>query len=119
MTNDQYKPLRPSYSVPSTEYSVRSTASQQRMHPSPLTPHHSLPIRHSSFVIRHCLCIVQVLLFATLAIADPPDSVLQIERDRIAVIAKASEAFIAVFANEGNGGGSGVVISPDGYALTN
>src|SRR4029079_3921354 len=26
---------------------------------------------------------------------------------------------VAVFANEGNGGGSGVVISPDGYALTN
>ncbi len=51
--------------------------------------------------------------------AAPPESVLQIERERIAHIAQASSAFVAVFANEGNGGGSGVVISPEGYALTN
>src|SRR6478672_3200994 len=69
------------------------------------------------------VCIAAPLLASlshpTVSFADPPDSVLQIEQQRIAAIAKASEAFIAVFANEGNGGGSGVVISPDGYALTN
>jgi serine protease Do len=70
-------------------------------------------IGHWSLVIGHLLFV------ATLATAGPPDEVLQIEQQRIAAIAKASEAFIAVFANEGNGGGSGVVISPDGYALTN
>jgi len=64
-------------------------------------------------------CIGHLLLVATIASAAPPESVLKIERDRIAAITKASEAFVAVFANEGNGGGSGVVISPDGYALTN
>jgi S1-C subfamily serine protease len=62
--------------------------------------------------------IVAALLNAS-AWAEPSEQVLKFERDRIAAIAKASQAFVAVFANEGNGGGSGVVISPDGYALTN
>ncbi len=41
------------------------------------------------------------------------------EAERIAAIAKASPTFVAIYAKEGQGGGSGVVISPDGYALTN
>jgi S1-C subfamily serine protease len=76
-------------------------------------------IGHWSLVIGHSIAIGHLFIAATVSFADPPDSVLQIEQQRIAAIAKASEAFIAVFANEGNGGGSGVVISPDGYALTN
>jgi serine protease Do len=48
-----------------------------------------------------------------------PAAVLSAEQQRIAAIAKASKSAVAVFANGGNGGGSGVVISPDGYALTN
>jgi S1-C subfamily serine protease len=51
--------------------------------------------------------------------ADVPQSVLDAEKVRIAAIAKATKTAVAVFANEGNGGGSGVVISPDGYTLTN
>src|SRR5438067_1692381 len=51
--------------------------------------------------------------------ADVPQSVLDAEQARIVGIQKAVKTAIAVFANEGNGGGSGVVISPDGYALTN
>lgn len=70
-------------------------------------------IGHWSLVIGH------LFIAAMVCLADPPDSVLRIEQQRIAAIAKASEAFVAVFANEGNGGGSGVVISSDGYALTN
>jgi len=77
---------------------------------------HSSFFRHSSFVIRHY--VLAILLCAS-ALAAPPEEVLRIERDRIASISRASEAFVAVFANEGNGGGSGVVISPDGFALTN
>jgi serine protease Do len=46
-------------------------------------------------------------------------SVLSSEQQRIGAIAKACKSAVAVFANGGNGGGSGVVISPDGYALTN
>jgi S1-C subfamily serine protease len=52
-------------------------------------------------------------------LADVPQSVLDAEKARIAAISKATKTAIAVFANEGNGGGSGVVISPDGYTLTN
>ena len=63
-----------------------------------------------------------VLLASLLRLApaqDVPASVLSSEQQRIAAIAKASKSAVAVFANGGNGGGSGVVISPDGYALTN
>ena len=48
-----------------------------------------------------------------------PDAVLQAEQQRIAAVAKAVPSAVAVFANEGQGGGSGVVITPDGYALSN
>jgi S1-C subfamily serine protease len=51
--------------------------------------------------------------------ADVPQSVLDAEKSRIAAIQKAVKTAVAVFANDGNGGGSGVVISPDGYCLTN
>ncbi len=52
-------------------------------------------------------------------LAEVPPAVLDAEQARIAAIAKAVKPTVAVFANEGKGGGSGVVISPDGYALTN
>jgi S1-C subfamily serine protease len=48
-----------------------------------------------------------------------PQPVLDAESARIAAIQKAVKTAVAVFANEGDGGGSGVVISPDGYAITN
>jgi S1-C subfamily serine protease len=50
---------------------------------------------------------------------EPPPEVLAAEAARIAVMQKASAATIAIFANEGQGGGSGVIISPDGYVLSN
>jgi S1-C subfamily serine protease len=49
----------------------------------------------------------------------PPPSVLQAEADRIQAIAKASRSTVGVFGMDGQGGGSGVVISADGYVLTN
>ena len=61
-----------------------------------------------------------VLLGARFRAAEVDETVLKAEGDRVAaVMAKAREAAIAIFANGGQGGGSGVVISPDGYALTN
>jgi serine protease Do len=51
--------------------------------------------------------------------AEVPQQVLDAERQRIDAIATASQAAVSVFARGGAGGGSGVVITPDGYALTN
>ena len=45
--------------------------------------------------------------------------VLELEAKRIAAVEKVRPAVVAVFARGGRGGGSGVLISADGYALTN
>jgi serine protease Do len=45
--------------------------------------------------------------------------VLDAEARRVAVIQKIKPAVVAIFAGGGQGGGSGVLISKDGYALTN
>lgn len=47
------------------------------------------------------------------------DAVLQAEQERVAAIAKAVPTAVSVFVPGGAGGGSGVLISPEGYALTN
>jgi S1-C subfamily serine protease len=50
---------------------------------------------------------------------DVNPAVVEAENQRIAVMDRAKNAVLAVFSPSGQGGGSGVVISPDGYALTN
>jgi S1-C subfamily serine protease len=45
--------------------------------------------------------------------------VKEAEAKRIAVIEKVKPSVVAIFSAGGNGGGSGVLISDDGYALTN
>lgn len=69
---------------------------------------------------RSMLGALGMLLWAALpARADVDGAVLEAEAQRVAVVAKAQQAAVAIFTNQGQGGGSGVVISPDGYALTN
>src|SRR5262249_36737558 len=51
--------------------------------------------------------------------ADPDPDVLAAEKARIDTIERISKPTVAIFSADGNGGGSGVIISPDGYALTN
>src|SRR5262245_25470009 len=52
--------------------------------------------------------------------ADGVDSrVLEAQAKRIAVIERISPTVVAIFAQGGQGGGSGVLISKDGYTLTN
>ncbi len=67
-------------------------------------------------------CQLLVVLFAALsagrAVAADP-AVLRAEEERIAVVARAAASVVAIFSADGNGGGSGVLISPDGYALSN
>ena len=51
--------------------------------------------------------------------AAPDPAVLEAQRARAEAIARASAATIAVFDSAGAGGGSAVLISPDGFAVTN
>ncbi len=44
---------------------------------------------------------------------------IDVQERRIAAIAKATRSSISIFGPESRGGGSGVIISSDGYALTN
>ncbi|MEN6448989.1 MAG: trypsin-like peptidase domain-containing protein [Thermoguttaceae bacterium] len=60
-----------------------------------------------------------LLMAVTQAFAAPSRAVLDAEAQRIAAMEKAKKAVVAVFVPSGQGGGSGVVISPDGYAVTN
>jgi serine protease Do len=67
-----------------------------------------------------CFCLVICLFVNSRAGAQAIDKrVLELEGRRIAVIEKIRPAVIAIFARGGQGGGSGVLISKDGYALTN
>lgn len=65
------------------------------------------------------ICLLRHFAVAAATAADLPASVLEAERQRIEAVAKASRTAVSVFEASGKGGGSGVVISPDGYALTN
>jgi serine protease Do len=69
--------------------------------------------------IRVILVLGLLAPLANPAAAEVPQEVLDAEQARIAAIQKGVRTAVAVFANDGNGGGSGVVISPDGYAVTN
>jgi S1-C subfamily serine protease len=51
--------------------------------------------------------------------ADVDTDVLAAQEQRIAVVAKASHATVAVYAGNGQGGGSAVLMSANGFALTN
>ncbi len=46
-------------------------------------------------------------------------AVLEAQQRRIEVVQQVSPSVVAIFARGGQGGGSGVLISPDGYVLTN
>jgi len=66
------------------------------------------------------LCLAAILAGLPVAAEVTPDAaVLEAEGRRIAVIEQASLATVAVFDGGGQGGGSAVLISPDGFALTN
>jgi S1-C subfamily serine protease len=55
--------------------------------------------------------------FAEVSSVDPV--VLAAQKQRIDVIKAVSPSVVAIFGAEGAGGGSGVLVTPDGYALTN
>lgn len=64
--------------------------------------------------------MVAVSTPAARLVADAPhELVLQAQQERIEAINNAMKTAVSVFAPGGRGGGSGVVITPDGYALSN
>lgn len=72
------------------------------------------------------LVLVASMLLSSVACAQPPAAKLDVDRavlaaqkQRAAVMSRAAEATVAVFGLDGGGGGSGVIVTPDGYALTN
>lgn len=67
-----------------------------------------------------CLAAMLLVLPASvLAADDVPEEVLTAQRQRTEAIATAVASAISVYTADGNGGGSGVVISADGFALSN
>ncbi len=68
-------------------------------------------------VLQFAFCNLQS--FAADPDPDPDPAVLAAEQSRVDAIERISKPTIAIFSADGNGGGSGVVISADGYALTN
>ena len=83
---------------------------------------------HSRSFDTLCRAATLALLTVAAVVAGPPaargndpipPAVARAEAARVAAIRKAMPACVCVFARGGRGGGSGVVITPDGYALTN
>jgi serine protease Do len=50
-------------------------------------------------------------------VAESP--VARADRERVEVVARVAQTVVAIFGPTGGGGGSGVLISPDGFALSN
>ena len=70
------------------------------------------------------LAILAVVACLVSTTADSParaadSAVLAEQARRIEVIERMSPAVVAIFSADGNGGGSGVVVSPDGFVVTN
>ncbi len=63
--------------------------------------------------------IAVLLLSSWVSAADIPASIQNQESSREAVIAKIAPSTASIFSVDGQGGGSGVVFSPDGFCLTN
>src|SRR5262245_45340132 len=69
------------------------------------------------FNLLACLSVAGLLTAAPVMAQTP--AVLTQEKERAAVVAKIKPSVVAVFARGGQGGGTGVLISDDGFALTN
>ena len=73
------------------------------------------------YIIPMGLFVAALFILAWVEQARPQDlsALLKAEAERVEVIKKIKPTAVAVFARGGKGGGSGVLISDDGYALTN
>src|SRR4051794_228591 len=62
--------------------------------------------------------LVALSIHHAMRAADLNDA-LKAEADRVAIVEKVKPSVVAVFARGGQGGGTGVLINDEGYALTN
>ena len=70
----------------------------------------------------HLVLAIATVWFASLfsgRIDAAEQTVLQAQAQRVEVVQKVAATVVAIFSADGGGGGSGVLISPDGYALSN
>ena len=75
-------------------------------------------LRRTASVHACCLAGLVAIVGATVRAGDVAPAVLEAQQQRIDVMQRAAATAVAIFAGEA-GGGSGVLISPAGYALTN
>jgi serine protease Do len=78
---------------------------------------------HKNWGASVALCAGTFMVCAATAVAfqaqQVSDAILKAEAERVAVVEKVKPSVVAVFGPGGQGGGSGVLVSDDGYALTN
>jgi len=67
----------------------------------------------------YCLPGWLVVSVLTISAAGADPAVIEAEAARAAMIERVAPSVVAIFASSGDGGGSGVLISPDGYAVSN
>lgn len=71
-----------------------------------------------TFRLRSCLILLCLVTATSITKAADP-LVSSAQQQRIEIIEKVAPSVVAIFAPGGAGGGSGVLISPDGFALSN
>ncbi|RLS82313.1 MAG: PDZ domain-containing protein [Planctomycetota bacterium] len=76
------------------------------------------PLAMRGVLLLNAIFLATFLAAGNAAATDVAAAVRAAEQERIEAIARASQAAVAIFAGEA-GGGSGVLVSADGYALTN
>ena len=69
--------------------------------------------------LHQTLLAVAMLILADTSVYAADSLVLEAQQRRIDVLEKISPSVVAIFGKGGQGGGSGVLISSDGYALSN
>ena len=75
--------------------------------------------QHCSPLALTLIGIVVCSSCVSLSRAAIPDDVIAAQKRRIQVIESVAPSVVAIFADGGDGGGSGVLVTPDGFALTN